>query len=540
MLSSARRFLAALALALSIGALLVPSAFAKAEEVAYRCDVDICLADPDGFNSIVNLTNNGSKSLDEHPVWSPDGTKVAFVGTDPQNEADRTQNIYVMEPGKGESSNIAKQLTFYSGNTYGNDIDNIAWSRDGSRIAYQRIANYGAHAGVFEIASDGTTATPLMLAADGYHPSWAPDGGKLVYTAYSQQTYTVNTDGSGTVPLPEADKAQEPTWSPDGSQIAFGRIAYVSSYVDLHIVGAGCGASPVVVPIPYPAEYTQWVDASWSPDGSRLSYRSTHDNGFGYERVVGRFGGASLGLPKVQNVNMGGGRAATWSPGGERLAFDGYSSETTGSEVYVGNSDGSGSVTQITTGGKNSEPSWRSDRLVTPYVPVICKTVPDGGSGGGTGGAAGGQGGAAASTPGLSGQRKPKLVWFTKRVPITGNGPIHVMIVFCGAPDCGASTRGSAAKAVAPAGLRFRPATDSKKKPKPKPVLVGSGKLQLKEGDEKPLLMYLNKAGKELLKKQGRLDIQATVTVTSTGQAPVTQKKMIHVALKKPKKKAKS
>ncbi len=110
-----------------------------------------------------------------------------------------------------------------------------------------------------------------------------------------------------------------------------------------------------------------------------------------------------------------------------------------------------------------------------------------------------------------------------------------MLIVGCGAPDCGASTRGSSPKAAAPAGIRPRPATSSKKKPKP--ILVGSGKLKLHEGQTKPLLMYLNKAGKELLKQQGKLDIQATVKVTCTGQAPVTSKKTIHVVLAGKKKK---
>ena len=521
-------FLVSLALALSAVALLAPSAFAKAEEIAYTCDVDVCLADPDSFNSVVNLTDNGSKSYDEHPVWSSDGKRVAFVGTNPENEADRTQNIYVMEPGKGEASNIALQLTFYTGNVYGNDINYLAWSSDGTRIAYSRTANYGAHAGVFEVAADGTTATPLTLAVDGYHPSWAPDGGKVVYSAYSEQIYTVNADGSGTVPLP-GGKGQEPTWSPDGSQIAFGQVTYVSSYMDLHIVSAGCGASPVVVPVPYPTEYTQWIDASWAPDGSRLSYRSTFENGYGYERVVGRYGGASHALVKVQKVNMGGGRAASWAPNGQRLSFDGYSSDTAGREVYVGNENGSGSVAAITTGGKNSEPSWRPDRLVTPQVPVVCRTVPAAGAGG-----AGGSGGAGTGSGVPGPTRKPKLVWFTKRIPITASAPIHMMSVACGAPDCGASTRGTSSKSVAPAGVRPRAATSSKKK---KPTLVGTGKLKLHEGQKKILSMYLNKAGRALLEKQGKLDIQATVKITSTGQAPVTAKKTIHVVLAKKKSK---
>jgi Tol biopolymer transport system component len=520
MRSARHRLSAVLALSLALAAVAAPSAFAKPEEVAYTCDTDVCLANPDSFNSVVNLTDNGSKSYDEHPVWSPDGKKVAFVGSNPENEADRTQNIYVMEPGKGEASNIALQLTFYTGNVYGNDINYLAWSPDGTRIAYSRTANYGAHAGVFEVASDGTTATPLTLAVDGYHPSWAPDGGKVVYSAYSEQIYTVNADGSGTAALPEG-KGQEPTWSPDGTQIAFGQVTYVSSFVDLHIISAGCGASPVIVPIPYPAEYSQWVDARWAPDGSRLSYRSTFENGYGYERVVGRYGGESHGLVKVQNVNMGGGRAASWSPNGQRLAFDGYSSETSGREVYVGNENGSGSVTSITIGGKNSEPSWRPDPLVTPYVPVVCRTVPPAGTSGGTG--------TSGQVPGPT--RRPKLVWFTKRIPITASAPIHMMSVGCSAPRCSVGTTGST-RAVGPPSIRPRPATTSKKS---KRIVVGTGKLNLREGQTKTLSMYLNKAGKVLLEQQGKLDIQATVKITSTGQAPVISKKTIHVVLAKKK-----
>lgn len=514
------RLVGALAFLLALGALAAPSALANAEEVAYRCDVDICLADPDGFGSVVNLTDNGTQSLDEHPVWSPDGTKIAFVGTNPQNEADRTQNVYVMEPGKGEASNIARQLTFYSGNVYGNDIESLAWSRDGARIVYSRSPNYGAHDGVFVVASDGTTATPVEVAADGYHPSWSPDGGKIAYASYSQQVYTANANGSGgAVPLAGGDKGVEPSWSPDGTQIAFGKVNS-NYFVDLNIVAApGGGASPVIVTLPYPTEYTQWINAAWSPDGGRVSYRSTFENGYGYERVVPRYGGESLGLPKVQHVNMGGGDPPSWSPNGQRLTFDGYSSDTTGREVYVGNADGSGSVTTITTGGKNAEPSWRPEPLVTPYVPIV---QPSGGS---------------TSGSGPSGQRPPKLVWFTKRAPILAGAPIHVLLVACGAPSCGASTTGTA-RYVIPAGTRFRPAAGSKKKPSR--IVVGRGKLNLREGETKTLSMYLNKAGKALLRRRGRLNIQATVTIASAGQDTVTSKKTIHLVLAKPAKHKKS
>src|SRR4051794_27626806 len=137
MQSPARRFLVLSTLLLALSAAAAPTAVAKPEEISYQCDGDICLADPDAFNSVVNLTDNGYKSLDRDPVWSPDGKKVAFVGTNPANEADRTQNIYVMEPGKGEASNIALKLTFYESSPSGY-IEDLAWSPDGTRLVYGR------------------------------------------------------------------------------------------------------------------------------------------------------------------------------------------------------------------------------------------------------------------------------------------------------------------------------------------------------------------------------------------------------------------
>jgi hypothetical protein len=107
-----------------------------------------------------------------------------------------------------------------------------------------------------------------------------------------------------------------------------------------------------------------------------------------------------------------------------------------------------------------------------------------------------------------------------------------MMLVFCGAPDCGAHASGTV-RTYKAGGLAFRLAEASKKKPKP--LAIGSGQLKLHEGQQKMLDMYLNKKGRALLEKQGKLDIQATVTITSTGQPTVTTKRTVHVVLKKSK-----
>lgn len=532
MASTVSRLSALLATALVVAGIAAPSALAKAEEIAYRCDLDVCLADPSAPNSIVNLTNNGAKSYDEHPVWSPDGRRVAFVGSDPGKEGDRTQNIWVMEPGKGEPSNIATQLTPYTGNVTGNDIDQIAWSPDGSAVAYSRTANYGNIPGVFLVAADGTTKTPVTVAADGTDPTWSPDGNKIAYSARSEQIYVVNPNGSNPSPLPDG-KGTQTTWSPDGSQIAFGHVAYVSTFRDLHILPApGCSPSPVIVKIPYNEggvfEQTQWADPAWSAAGDRLSYRATAQD-LGFERVVGRLGSPNVPLQKVMDTNMGGGHPATWSPDGKKLAYEGYAYKVPEERIFVSKSDGSGSAETITPGPKDREADWRFDPLVSPQVPLLCTQAAPPSNGGDPNAPT-------AVETGAQGQQPPRRVWFTKVQPIVASGPVHVMIVACGAPDCGANSTGYA-KASRAAGLPFRPAL-FRKKPSKK-VIVGRGGLKLKQGEEKTLDMYLNKPGRKLLEKQGKLDIQATVTITGAGQPSVTEKRTVHVVLKKSKKKKK-
>jgi hypothetical protein len=55
------------AMAIAASAPAAPAAV----QVAYRCDVDICLLDPDAPSAVTNLTDNGATSLDETPSGRP-------------------------------------------------------------------------------------------------------------------------------------------------------------------------------------------------------------------------------------------------------------------------------------------------------------------------------------------------------------------------------------------------------------------------------------------------------------------------------------
>lgn len=505
MRSAIRRFPTALVLAVSVVALLAPAATAKPNEVAYTCDVDICLVDPDNPAAITNLTNNGSKTYDDEPIWSPSGDRVAFVSQEPG----KYQNIFVMRPdAPGESINLATQLTHYTDSGF---ISEVVWSSDGTKVAYER--DQGGFRQIFVVAADGSTLTPLTIASPGEHPTWAPDGGKIAFSKGSEQVYTTNADGSNAIAPVANAKGHDPVWAPGGTLIAYEALSPLGFLrQDVQIANLG-GGTPVVLP----AQQSDGAFPTWSPSGERIAYRVREEGDRDVLHVANANGSGDVPLPGLANVRVYNYRMS-WSPDSSRVVFEGYNGGNSPGTyaVYVANTNGSGAMTPITADARNLEPSWRPDPLRTPFVPIVTPS-----------------GGRAGLPPG---GRKPKIVWFTKRIPITASAPIHMLNVGCGAPDCGASTRGTSPKSVAPAGLRFRPATSSKKKPRT--IVVGTGKLKLREGQTKKLSMYLNKAGKAILEARGKLDIQATVTVTSTGQKPVTSKRTIHVVLakKKPKK----
>jgi Tol biopolymer transport system component len=485
-------------------AVAAPSAFAKPKEIAYTCDTDICLVDPDNPSAVTNLTDNGSKTYDEEATWSPDGSRLAFVSREPTT----AQNILVMQPdAPGEAVNLATQLTHYTESGF---ISEVVWSPDGTKVAYER--EQGAYRQIFVVAADGSTLTPLTIASPGEHPTWSPDGGKIAFSKGEEQVWTTNADGSNALaPLANA-KGHDPVWAPGGTRIAYEALSPLGSQrQDVQIANYG-GGTPVVLA----AQQYDGAFPTWSPSGERIAYRVRAEGDLDVLHVANANGSGDVPLPGLTNVrvyNYG----LSWSPDSSRITFEGYKFDPGNVEpgtfaVYVANTNGSGAMVPVTSSERNSEPDWRPDPLRTPFVPIITPS-----------------GGRAGLPPG---GRKPKIVWFTKRIPITASGPIHMLNVSCGAPDCGASTRGTSPKGAAPAGLRFRPATSSTKK---KAILVGTGKLKLREGQTKTLSMYLNKVGRALLEKQKKLDIQATVTIKSAGQATVTAKKTIHVVLAKKK-----
>jgi TolB protein len=186
-----------------------------------------------------------SNDWERFPTWSPDGRYLAYhAGQSRQSECSVGYEIYISTVDGREvrqltSAEIMDGYRQASGYPQCNAMPD--WSADGQRITFHsNYANFSGNWDVFSVKVDGTNVQRLTaLSGDEVLPELSPDGSKIVYTsgtgAYMFIT-VMDADGKnrkrltrledivlpdGTIGTPPAQSDWHPSWSPDGSRIVF-------------------------------------------------------------------------------------------------------------------------------------------------------------------------------------------------------------------------------------------------------------------------------------------------------------------------------
>lgn len=131
------------------------------------------LMDADGSNER-KLFTSGLRA--EHsPVFSPDGTQIAFIGMVPSSTGTTEYNVYVV----GADGTGLRRVTNYEGFQL-DPGDTITFTRDGQKIVYTHGRDLKA------VNADGT-GQPVNLTQtndrEEYSPTYSPEGTKLAYVA---------------------------------------------------------------------------------------------------------------------------------------------------------------------------------------------------------------------------------------------------------------------------------------------------------------------------------------------------------------------
>ena len=219
--------------------------------------------------------------------WSPDGAKIVY------------------DSGSGSGHQIVIANADGSNPVTIAEGDNPSWSPDGTRIAY-----VGEDRRIWITNADGSDAQPITDGPDasgetvsfesGYdwNPSWSPDGRSIAYTRVVSERLVSLPNGEGrvSVTLEElrvwsedgTDVALtdaytypgEPDWSPDGSTIVFPGAPTL-----FHEETTNGDVWPRVLTIPASGgevtaitpERERWIGgATWSPDGELIAFQDDY------------------------------------------------------------------------------------------------------------------------------------------------------------------------------------------------------------------------------------------------------------------------
>ena len=184
-------------------------------KIVYSTDGDIYVIHPDGSGR-TRLTDHPAEDFD--PVWSPDGTQIAF-----RSHRDGNEEVYVMKADGSHQQNIS--------NAPGGDYS-PAWSPDASWIAFMSDRN-GGNPNVWVMQPDGSNPRQVTdIPGISEYPTWSPDSRRIAFHCTfgrrlpngtgDFEICAVNFDGTDLVQLTDTEGENKlPAWSPDGSKIAF-------------------------------------------------------------------------------------------------------------------------------------------------------------------------------------------------------------------------------------------------------------------------------------------------------------------------------
>ncbi len=353
-------------------------AFSSDEGDLSRGDIYTVRADGSDLHQLTNASSdNGS---DQAPVWSPDGTRIAF-----RSYRESKNSVEVMDAGGAN-----RTVLWSSGagrDPYCAEHDDLAWSPDGQTVAFAAHEACPGQPDLFAAAADGSTPARRLLAAgtNGVFPRFSPDGRRIAFLgsegAGAGSLYVAEVESAGADPrglqarrigpdleYSAVDQWFPPHWSPDGTELALA-VGPFADTGDIVVVKADGSGQRLLAT-------DQAFNPTWSPDGKRIAFHRIVDeleflNGRPCTMRVWVTNADGSGERRLDPLVDGCVLPPIWSPDGTRLV----SLVIQGDEFHVGVLDADGNDPPVVF-ARSYGSSWQPVAAPLPPAPSFAASSP--------------------------------------------------------------------------------------------------------------------------------------------------------------------
>lgn len=311
------------------------------------------------------------EGLDRSPVWSPDGSKIAFV-REPITDEERPERAGWISPD-------AITNTLDSARFDGRVITQMRYKSDGT-TAWTPHPSVNEKRQLHIISADGGEPEKITdLPYNVGQIEWSQDGNRIYFSGdpeeddeynddYTRNLYVIDLETKEHKKLLDMDGNQSsPTISPNGRFIAFTHSAERGAITDVMVAALNRSGE-------IDGELTN-ITENWTLSPGGLHWTNNNQNV--------RFSGQISGNTHLFQVSRNGGNVSQITEGDRRVESISTSENgrylaytatdaVTPTDLYISRSDGSREV-QLT----NFNDEWMSERTINPAEPIYW-TVEDG------------------------------------------------------------------------------------------------------------------------------------------------------------------